>query len=357
MALEYIHRNARNNAIISIKLTREVIMIKLKYILLTLFTLLCSINPALAKNIKIGMSIDDLRLERWQKDSRIFSSEAEKLGATVFVQSANGDERTQVSQIENMINRGVDVLVIIPYNGNVLSNVIAEAKREGIPVLAYDRLINNADIDFYISFDNEKVGELQAQYILDRVPQGRYFLMGGSPVDNNAKLFRQGQMNVLQPHIDSGEIQIVGDQWVDSWLAENALKIMEAALTANNNRIDAVVASNDATAGGAIQALAAQGLAGKVAISGQDADLAGIKRIAIGTQTMTVYKPLKALATQAANIAVSLAKGDIPLSNATLNNGLKEVPAYLLTPIAIDQTNIEQTVIADGHHTKEAIYH
>ncbi|VTR45663.1 D-xylose-binding periplasmic protein precursor [Serratia fonticola] len=117
----------------------------------------------------------------------------------MFVQSANGNEETQMAQIENMINRGVDVLVIIPYNGQVLSNVIREAKREGIKVLAYDRMINNADIDFYISFDNEKVGEMQAESLVQRVPQGNYFLMGGSPVDNNAKLFRKGQMTVLQP--------------------------------------------------------------------------------------------------------------------------------------------------------------
>ena len=118
---------------------------------------------------------------------------AESLGAKVFVQSANGNEETQMSQIENMINRGVDVLVIIPYNGQVLSNVVKEAKQEGIKVLAYDRMINDADIDFYISFDNEKVGELQAKALVDIVPQGNYFLMGGSPVDNNAKLFRANE--------------------------------------------------------------------------------------------------------------------------------------------------------------------
>jgi len=272
------------------------------------------------------------------------------LGAKVFVQSANGNEETQMSQIENMINRGVDVLVIIPYNGQVLSNVIAEAKREGIKVLSYDRLINNADIDFYISFDNEKVGEMQAKSLTERVPQGNYFLMGGSPVDNNARLFRNGQMKVLKPFIDDGKIKVVGDQWVDAWLPENALKIMENALTANRNKIDAVVASNDATAGGAIQALSAQGLAGKVAISGQDADLAAIKRINGGTQTMTVYKPITKLADEAAKIAVELGNDKQPASNARLNNGLKEVPAFLLEPIAVDKTNIDSTVIADGFH-------
>ncbi|MCZ4060865.1 D-xylose ABC transporter substrate-binding protein [Pantoea sp. LMR881] len=329
---------------------------KLKYTLLALCASLALLSQAgHAKEVKIGMAIDDLRLERWQKDRDIFVKQAESLGAKVFVQSANGNEETQMSQIENMINRGVDVLVIIPYNGQVLSNVIAEAKREGIKVLAYDRMINNADIDFYISFDNEKVGEMQAQSLIQRVPQGNYFLMGGSPVDNNARLFRDGQMKVLKPLIDSGKIKVVGDQWVDAWLPENALKIMENALTANGNKIDAVVASNDATAGGAIQALGAQGLAGKVAISGQDADLAAIKRINGGTQTMTVYKPISKLANDAANIAVELGEGKQPKSNARLNNGSKEVPAWLLEPIAVDKSNIDSTVVADGFHKKSEL--
>ena len=329
---------------------------KIKQLILTLCaSLVLTSFSGIAKDVKIGMAIDDLRLERWQKDRDIFVSKAESLGAKVFVQSANGNEETQMSQIENMINRGVDVLVIIPYNGQVLSNVVAEAKREGMKVLAYDRMINNADIDFYISFDNEKVGELQAQSLVDKVPQGNYFLMGGSPVDNNARLFRDGQMKVLKPFIDSGKIKVVGDQWVDGWLPENALKIMENALTANNNKIDAVVASNDATAGGAIQALSAQGLAGKVAISGQDADLAGIKRIIAGTQTMTVYKPITQLANTAAEVAVELGNDKQPKSDATLNNGLKEVPARLLTPIKVDKSNIESTVIKDGFHKKSEL--
>ncbi|MDU4433944.1 MAG: substrate-binding domain-containing protein, partial [Pluralibacter gergoviae] len=154
------------------------------------------------------------------------------------------------------------------------------------------------------------------------------------------------------PLIDSGKIKVVGDQWVDGWLPENALKIMENALTANKNKIDAVVASNDATAGGAIQALQAQGLAGKVAISGQDADLAGIKRIIAGTQTMTVYKPITRLANTAAEIAVELGNGQQPKSDTTLNNGLKEVPARLLTPIEVNKDNIDATVIKDGFHKK-----
>lgn len=319
-------------------------------------TLLVFGQSAVAKDLKIGMSIDDLRLERWQKDRDIFVKKAESLGAKVFVQSANGDATAQISQIENMLNKDIDVLVIIPFNGEVLSNVISEAKKDGVKVLAYDRLINNADIDFYVSFDNEKVGELQAKTIIEQKPEGNYFLMGGSPVDNNAKLFRKGQMKVLQPLIDSGKIKVVGDQWVDSWLAEKALQIMENALTANKNNIDAVVASNDATAGGAIQALTAQGLSGKVAISGQDADLAAIKRIVDGTQTMTVYKPITNLADKAAEIAVALGKKGELTSNAKLYNGMKEVPSFLLDPIVVTKDNIDSTVIKDGFHSKEAVY-
>ncbi|MFO5540086.1 substrate-binding domain-containing protein, partial [Klebsiella pneumoniae] len=199
------------------------------------------------------------------------------------------------------------------------------------------------------------VGEMQPQSLVDKVPQGNYFLMGGSPVDNNAKLFRAGQMKVLKPYVDDGKIKIVGDQWVDGWLPENALKIMENALTANNNKIDAVVASNDATAGGAIQALTAQGLAGKVAISGQDADLAGVKRIISGTQTMTVYKPITTLATNAAEIAVELGNDKQPKADTTLNNGLKDVPSRLLTPIEVNKENIDATVIKDGFHKKSEL--
>ncbi|MDR1827932.1 MAG: D-xylose ABC transporter substrate-binding protein [Methylobacteriaceae bacterium] len=329
---------------------------KLGTLLFTVCASLALTGAVSAADLTIGMSIDDLRLERWQKDASIFTKKAEELGAKVMVQSANGNEQAQISQIETMINQGVNILVIIPYNGDALSNVIKEAKAEGIKVVAYDRMINNADIDFYISFDNTRVGEMQAQGLVDVKAEGNFFLMGGAPTDNNAKLVRNGQMKVLQPLIDSGKIKIVGDQWVDSWLAENALKIMETALTANDNKIDVVVASNDSTAGGAVQALNAQGLAGKTLISGQDADLAAIKRIVEGTQTMTVYKPIDKLANNAAENAVKLAKGEAPETNATLANGAKDVPSLLLDPIIVTKANVDETVIKDGFQKKEDVY-
>lgn len=311
---------------------------------------------AAEKKIIIGMSVDDLRLERWQRDRDIFTAEAKKLGAEVIAISANGDADKQMRDSENLIAKGVDILVVIPNNGDVMGAIVDQAHQEKVKVLAYDRLITNSDVDAYISFDNTKVGELQAEAIVKQVPKGRYFLMGGSPTDNNAKMFREGQMNVLKPLIAKGDITIVGDQWVKDWLPEEALKIMENALTATDNKIDAVVASNDSTAGGAIQALAAQNLAGKVAISGQDADLAAVKRVNEGTQTVTVYKPISKLAKNAAELAVKMVRNENLNLSQKVNNGYKEVPSLLLEPIAVDKNNIKETIVKDGFHSEKDIF-
>ncbi|MFP3553247.1 D-xylose ABC transporter substrate-binding protein [Paraburkholderia sp. SIMBA_049] len=300
---------------------------------------------------EIGFCIDDLRVERWSRDRDYFVAAATKLGAKVSVQSADASEARQISQIENLISRGVDVIVIVPFNSKTLGNVVAEAHKAGIKVVSYDRLILDADVDAYISFDNEKVGELQAQGVFNAQPKGNYFLLGGAPTDNNAKMLREGQLKILKPAIDRGDVKIVGQQWVPEWSAATALRITEDALTANNNKIDAIVASNDGTAGGAIQALAAQKMAGKVPVSGQDADLAAVKRVIAGTQTMTVYKPLKLIAGEAAKLAVDLAKGDKPSYNAKYDNGKKQVETVLLQPTLLTKSNVD-VVIKDGFYTQ-----
>ena len=306
--------------------------------------------------IRIGFSMDSLQLERWQRDRDIFVAKAKELGATVLVQSADGNDATQVQQSENLLTEGVDVLVVVPHNGEIAASIVNSAKRQHVPVLSYDRLIRNSDVDFYISFDNVRVGELQAKYLLDRAPKGNYILIGGSPTDNNAHLLRQGQMNILQPAIDRGDIKIVADQWSKDWLPSEALMHTENALTQNHNDVAAVVASNDSTAGGVVQALDEQKLTGKVLVSGQDADLAACQRIVEGTQSMTVYKPIEPLASRAAEIAVELAKHEPVESNGTVNNGFKNVPAYLLEPIVVDKSNIAQTVIKDGFLREEDVY-
>ena len=319
-----------------------------------LLALSCGAAHADAKNPKIGFSIDDLRLERWARDRDYFVAAAGQLGAKVYVQSADASEQRQIAQIENLISRGVDVLVIVPYNSTVLNNAIREAKKARIKVVSYDRLILNADVDAYISFDNKLVGEMQATSMVAAKPKGNYYLLGGAPTDNNAKMLREGQLKVLQPLIDKGDIKVVGKQWVKEWSPSEAMSIVENALTANGNKIDAVVASNDGTAGGAIQALSAQKLVGKVAVSGQDADIAAVKRVAAGTQTMSVYKPIKLLATEAAKLAVQLVRNEKPAYNSQYDNGFKKVDTLLLKPVPLTKANLN-VLVTDGFYTQAQI--
>lgn len=302
----------------------------------------------------LGFSIDDLRVERWARDRDYFIAAAKEHGAEVVVTSADANEQKQVNQVETLIAKKVDAIAIVPMNSQVFGEVIDEAHKAGIKIVSYDRLILNADEDAYISFDNERVGFLQAEAVLKAKPEGNYYLLGGAPTDNNAKLLRAGQEKALKAAIDAGKVKVVGSQWVKEWSPTEALSIMENALTAANNKIDAVVASNDGTAGGAIQALAAQGLAGKVAISGQDADLAAIKRVIDGTQTVTVYKPLKLIASEAANLSVKLVKGEKVEYSAQLDNGKKKVDSVLLTPIPLTKANVMK-VVEDGFYTKAQV--
>jgi D-xylose transport system substrate-binding protein len=191
---------------------------------------------------------------------------------------------------------------------------------------------------------------MQAQALVQAKPKGTYYLLGGAPTDNNAKILREGQMEVIKPLVDKGAIKIAGQQWVKDWSPAEAMSIVENALTANGNKIDAVVASNDATAGGAIQALAAQKLAGKVVVSGQDADLAAVRRVIAGTQTMTVYKPLRELASNAASLAVQLVRNQKPAYNAQLDNGAKKVDTLLLKPVLLNKANVD-LLVKDGFYT------
>ena len=319
-------------------------------LILFLFT-----NTVFGNGYKVGMLLDQLEHERWQRDRDLFVAKATENGLKVYVKTANGDETEQHKQIENMVKRGVNVLVIVAVKTDGLRESLALAKSKGIKVLAYDRLITNADIDFYVSFDNTMVGQLQVQSLLKAKSSGNYFLIGGSPSDNNAKLVRQGQMKALQPAIEAGTVKVVGDVWADGWSSEHAYSLTTELLKKEKN-VSAIVASNDSTAEGAINALTEANLAGKVAVSGQDADLSALRRIVKGVQTLTVYKPIESLANQAVDVVISLAKGAAIKTDNALDNGFKKVPSILLKPIAVDKRNIESTVIADGFQSKREIF-
>jgi len=308
------------------------------------------------KKIRIGLSMDTLKEERWQRDRDLFVQKVKEMGGEVLVQAANGNDALQLSQAENLLTQNIDVLVVVPHNGVAAAAIARAAKKAGKKIMAYDRMIENADVDLYISFDNLEVGRMQARYALNKVPKGQYLVIGGSPSDHNAKLYRQGQMEILKPAVDRGDVKIVADPWAKEWLASEALNHTENALTRNKNNIQAVIAPNDGTAGGVISALKQQSLAGKVLVTGQDADLAACQRVVNGDQSMTIYKPIKQLATRAAELAMDLAKGQPVQAPMTVSNGKMNVPAVLLTPVLVEKANMEQTVVRDGFHSKEAIF-
>lgn len=307
-------------------------------------------NTTQAPKIKVGISLPTQTAERWVRDKDQLVAELQNLGAEAIIQIANEDAGKQESQCENLISQGIDVLILAPHDAKSAANIVNKAHQEGIPVISYDRLIMDSDVDLYISFDNEKVGEIQGKFITNLVPKGNYVVLAGDSKDNNATLFKKGAMKYIQPLVDKGDIKIVFDQPVKDWQPAEALKLMENALTANANNIQAVLAPNDGTAGACVEALAAQKLDGLVPITGQDAELQAAKRIIAGTQSMTVFKDTRLLAIEAAKMAVKMAnKESIQEANAKVNNNQIDVPSVLLEPMAVTKDNIEEALIDSGY--------
>jgi len=305
--------------------------------------------------VRIGFSMDTLKEERWQRDKALVEQRCQEVGAECDIQVANGDDSLQTKQADNLLTKGVDVLIVAPHNGQIAASIVEAAHKQGVPVISYDRLIRNADVDLYVSHQVVKIGQMQGQYALDHVAKGNYVLIGGSPTDNNALLLRDGQMQVLKPAIDRGDIKVISDQFAKEWKPEEAHRITEDALTKTSNNIQAIVASNDGTAGGAVSALPPE-LVGKVLITGQDAALDAVQRIAQGEQTMTIYKPIKPLAFAAVDSAIKLARGEKIETTDKVNNGKIDVPAILFEPIVVDKSNIMSTVIKDGYHRMEDVF-
>lgn len=319
----------------------------------------------------IGLSFDTLKEERWQRDRAVFIARSKELGASVIDLSANSNDIRQVSDVESLITSQVAVLVIVPHNGAAMAKAVGLAHAAGIPVIAYDRLIPDCDLDFYITFDAIKVGAAQAQYLVDHLPtpgHGQIVRLHGAKTDHNSHLVKQGQDQVLAPLLGRGDIVVTHEDWVDEWKPENAKRIVNAALSrgqaaqpgqspaaTGGGGLVGILAPNDGTAGGAAQALSEEGLSGKLVLTGQDAELAACQRILAGTQTMTVYKPLAKLASRAAEIAVALATGKPVVARAEIANGKVLVPAIFIDVVAVDKANLLATVVKDGFHSLEAL--
>lgn len=315
------------------------------------------------KDIKVGVSIGHTQEERWQREIDMFKTYAKEHGFQLLVQSAENSVQKQLSQCENLVNQGVDVLILQSLDASAVAPIVSMAHAEGIKVIAYDRFAMNCDLDYYITFDSFKVGVAQATFVTKKAPKGNYIWLKGAAEDNNAHLVAAGQKSVLEPYINRGDITIVLEQWCKGWDPNEALKHTENALTNANNNIQGVIGSNDGTAGGAIQALAAQGL--NVPISGQDADLAACQRIVEGTQTGTVYKPLAKLNRSAIELAVAVATGQDPMTAidpslgtwTKLDNKFKKVDSFSVDVISVDKDNIyDILIVKDKFHTMKDVY-
>ncbi|WP_425638591.1 D-xylose ABC transporter substrate-binding protein [Agrobacterium radiobacter] len=313
-------------------------------------------TAAIAADLVVGVSWSNFQEERWKTDEAAIKSALDKAGAKYISADAQSSAAKQLTDVELLISQGANALIILAQDSDAIGPAVEKAVAEGIPVVGYDRLIENKNA-FYITFDNKEVGRLQAAEVFKVKPEGNYVFIKGSSSDPNADFLFAGQQEVLKAAIDGGKIKNVGEAYTDGWKPENAQKNMEQFLTKNNNKVDAVVASNDGTAGGAIAALAAQGMAGSVPVSGQDADFAALNRVALGTQTVSVWKDSRELGKEAAGIALALAGGKkmTEIKGVTaFDGGPKKVTmqSVFLKPIAITKDNLN-VVIDAGWIKKE----
>jgi D-xylose transport system substrate-binding protein len=313
-------------------------------------------TAALAQDIVVGVSWSNFQEERWKTDEAAMKAELDQLGAGYISADAQSSSAKQLSDVESLIAQGADALIILAQDSQAIGPAVQAAADEGIPVVGYDRLIEDPRA-FYLTFDNVEVGRMQARAVLEAAPKGRYVMIKGSPTDPNADFLRGGQQEVLQAAIDAGDIEIVGEAYTDGWLPANAQRNMEQILTATDNGVDAVVASNDGTAGGVVAALTAQGMDG-IPVSGQDGDHAALNRVAKGTQTVSVWKDARDLGRAAARIAVSLAEGTqmtgIKDSELWTSPGGTDLNAVFLEPLPITRDNLSAVVDAQWI-TQEAL--
>lgn len=316
----------------------------------------CSGEPK-EKKIKIGFAMDTLKEERWQRDHDAFKAHCEKLNVICEVTIADNKADKQANDVDNLLTKGVDVLVIAPHDATQAASMVEKAKKQNVPVISYDRLINSDKIDLYLSHQVPVIGKKIAEYALNKVPKGNYVMVYGASTDNNALIMKKEQLAVLQPVIDKGDIKIVADNFMTDWKPEEALKFAENSLTQNNDKIDAFVVSNDGMAGGVIQALAKRNLAGKILVTGQDAGLEALQNIAEGKQTMTIYKPIIPLANAAVEAAIKLANKQPLETKPFMNDKIqKDVPSILLEVTAVDKANLMDTVIKDNYAKFDDVY-
>ncbi|PKM51153.1 MAG: D-xylose transporter subunit XylF [Firmicutes bacterium HGW-Firmicutes-7] len=305
--------------------------------------------------IVIGFSLSSIVIDRWQRDRDVFVATAKELGAEVIVQTANEDNATQIKQIEYLMKEGVDVLVINPDDKDGLTDVVRRAKEQGIKVIAYDRSISNADVDVYVSFDNEKLGRLMGEAMLEFVPTGNYVIINGSLMDNNSIMYNQGFHQAIDEAEKNKTIQVIKEVWGKDWGEEIAYSSMEEVIK-SGEKVDGVIAANDRFAEAAIRVLAENRQAGDVVVIGHDAELSACQRIVEGTQKATIYKSITDMAEGAAKLAIDLANDKDLNLQSTYNDGTYEVPRVMFDVYVVTKENMIDIIVNRGFHRLEDIY-
>ena len=306
--------------------------------------------------IVVGFSMGTLMEDRWIRDREIFIDEAKQQGITVIVNNANNDSDLQYEQVKEMLKQNIDVLVIAPNDCYSEARCVKLAKEKNIPVISYDRLVSNADVNVYLSFDHTQVGVIMASYLVENVPKGGYIMVNGSKSDNNSKMINDGAMSVLKPYIEDNKIQILALTWVDGWKRETAYDFVAEELKKDGDDVKAILCGNDSMAWGVIDALSEAQIAEQVTVVGQDADLVACQRIVTGKQALTIYKPIKNLVQKTVEVCLQLVNGEEIASQGTINDGTYEVPYIFIEVTAVTKDNIDNTVIKDGFHLYEDVY-
>jgi len=327
-------------------------------VFIVLFSLGCSKKAAPEKDgkITVGVLFDFLSVESRVKQRDSLLEFARQYNVNLVFQSANGDERMQLQQAENLISQGVNVITLLAQNTEACQPILAGCKEAGIPLIIHDRPIENEDIEIFVGLNNDVIGYMQVEYMLSKKPEGKWALLSGAPTDPLARIWHDSWIERLKPYVDSGRIQIVADERCDNWDPNIALKHMENILTVNRDQIDVAMVMNDGLGTGVTQALEARGLAGKVLMCGLDGETVAYQRIVEGKQAMTVAFDDVAIADALIKTAILAAKGEKMVTNGTVDNGYKQVPAFLVEPLVIDIENLDRIIIEGGYAAREDIY-
>lgn len=306
------------------------------------------------KDLVIGVSLPNQRDERWIRDREAMEAYAKEKNVTLKIENAEYDVNKQISQVENLISQGIDILILVAIDVITAGDMVEKAKRAGVKVVAYEARILNTDLEILVTFDHLTAGELQGRFLITKVPVGNYIIMYADlPYDSS---LRDGAMSYINPLAIIGNINIIEEEGIKDWDPKIAFEVVKEALISSNNNVDAILAPNDSIAGAAIEALQEQGLAGKVVVTGQDAELAAIRRIIQGTQSMTLFKDTRESARKTIDVAIQLANGETVLTDTAVFNGKMYVPTVLIKPVLVDRSNIDEVLIESGYFKREDVY-